>query len=122
MNIMKKFISFIVLGFLFHSFCFSQVSDQKSTESFKVKVFFHCANGKALIEKKLGEIKEIESVVADLETKIVTVTYNSGSLTHEKIIEYIEGIGYYTEFSDQTKPIKKACSHGEGEEEHNHQH
>ncbi len=119
---MKKIISFIVFGFLLTSFVFSQSTSQNISETFKVKVFFHCANGKALIEKKLGEVKDIESVVADLETKVVTIKYKSGELTHEKIIGLIENIGYYTEFSDQSKPIKKACSHEGGEEEHQHDH
>jgi len=89
---------------------------------FKVKVFFHCANGKALLENRLGALKGVESVVADLETKVVSITHDPEVITKEKLIELIEQIGYLTEFSDPNKQIKKACNHGDGEHGDDHQH
>ncbi|MCX7862565.1 MAG: heavy-metal-associated domain-containing protein [Bacteroidales bacterium] len=91
---------------------------QKSSE-LKVKTFFHCANGKALIEKELKKVEGIYSVNADLETKVVTIQYDEKKQNKESIVAAIEKIGYYTEFSDQNKKINKACSHGD---DHQHDH
>ncbi len=84
-------------------------AQQKS--EIKIKTFFHCGNGKALIEKELPKVEGIYSTVADLETKVVTIHYDETKLNKESIITAIEKIGYYTEFSDKNKKIRKACSH-----------
>lgn len=81
---------------------------------FKVKVGFHCANGKKLLEAKLSEVNGVTKAVADVETKIVTIEHNSEIVTTQALVEAIEKIGYLTEYSDPNKPINKACSHGEG--------
>ncbi len=78
---------------------------------FKITVGFHCANGKKLLETKLMEIKGVTAVVADLETKIVTIEHNSEIASTKSLVEAIETIGYSTEFSNPNKPIKKACNH-----------
>jgi periplasmic mercuric ion binding protein len=119
---MKHIISISVLVLLF--ICSSQLSAQTSAstpETLDVKVFFHCANGKALLENRLGALRGISSAVADIETKIVTVVYDPAVITRDKILEMIEQIGYRTEFSDPDKPIKKACNHDEeGTDHHEH--
>lgn len=84
---------------------------------FKVKVGFHCANGKKLLEAKLSEVNGVTKVVADVETKIVTIEHNSELVTTQALVEAIEKIGYLTEYSDPNKPINKACSHGDGNTE-----
>jgi copper chaperone CopZ len=81
---------------------------------FKVKVGFHCANGKRLLETKLQEVKGVQKVEVDLETKEVSITHNADEVSTKDLILAIEQIGYYTEFSDKTKPLqKKACTHGD---------
>lgn len=81
---------------------------------FKVKVGFHCANGKRLLETKLQEVKGVQKVEVDLETKEVSITHNAEEVSTNDLILAIEQIGYYTEFSDKTKPLqKKACNHGD---------
>jgi copper chaperone CopZ len=60
-------------------------------------VFFHCANGKALLEKELSKKEGVYSVNADLETKVVKITYDSTKLNEQRLIEYIHQIGYLTE-------------------------
>lgn len=89
---------------------------QKSNEIVeqKIKVFFHCPNGKALIEKELVKEKGVKEVSADLETKIVTVKYESSKNDKDGLVAAIEKIGYLTEFSKEGAKINKACSH-EGE-------
>lgn len=119
---MKQIVSISAILILF--FCSHQLQAQNtasSTDTLSVKVFFHCANGKALLEKRLGALHGVSSAYADLETKVVTVIHDPAVITREKILEIIEDqIGYTTEFTDPDKTIKKACSHGEGEEGHEH--
>lgn len=113
---MKKLIPVLVALFVLvgTSVSYAQSPAKATTlTEFKVKVTFHCANGKALIEKELIKTDGIKKVSADLETKVVTVSYDSNKTNREKIIEAIEKIGYYTEFTPKDKKIEKACSHGE---------
>jgi copper chaperone CopZ len=101
---MKKLVLFLLL------FVSVFVYSQEKSE-IKIKTFFHCANGKALIEKELVKVDGVYSVVADLETKIVTIQFDEKKQNKENLVSAIEKIGYYTEFSDKNKKIRKACSH-----------
>ena len=87
----------------------SQNNDLNREKEIKMKVEFHCPMGKATIEDELVKTDGVFSVVADLETKIVTVKYDKNKLDKDKIIVAIENIGYYTEFTPKDKPIKRAC-------------
>ena len=93
----------------------NQVNAQTQTASdgvFKVKVGFHCANGKRLLETKLAEVKGVEKVEVNLETKEVSIKHNPDVVSSSDLVKAIENIGYYTELSDKTKPLhKKACDH-----------
>jgi len=85
---------------------------------FNVKVMFHCANGKALLETELVKKRGVVSAVAHLDTKIVDVTYNTKETTPDAIKEYIHQIGYLVEGDPaDTKLNNKACSHGDGHQE-----
>lgn len=77
-----------------------------------IKVLFHCANGKALLESELLKKQGVVSAVAHLDTKIVDVTYNKSLVTPETIKEYIHQIGYLVEGDPaDTKLNNKACTH-----------
>jgi copper chaperone CopZ len=119
---MKKNYKFLVFAFFLMCWGFAGAQTISEPAVFSVKVHFHCANGKALLENRLNALNAVESAVADLETKVVTITYDPAVLTQEKLIELIEQIGYYTEFSDQSKKIKKACSHDDHDHDHDHDH
>jgi copper chaperone CopZ len=108
-------IIFCVLGI----YLFSQ---QVVTENFKVKVGFHCPNGKKLLETKLAEVPGIINFKVDLETKVIDFDFDPAQISKEQIIVKIEEIGYYTEFSDKNKPIKKACSHDHDDDDDDHVH
>lgn len=81
------------------------------TEEVKIKVTFHCANGKALLEKELVKAEGVSSAVADIETKVVTIKYDANKQSKEKLVAAIEKIGYVTEFSKEGAVTKKACTH-----------
>lgn len=122
---MKK-LSFIFVLFLLTAFSAAS-SAQTSANSanpavatYKVKVFFHCGNGKALIEKEMVKKNGILKVTADIESKEVVVEYDKTIITDTKtIVEYFHQIGYLTADSPKDTKIEKACSHGdEGEHKH----
>lgn len=113
MNIMKRSASAVIftLVLLFSFSACTQAQNTAELKEVKIKTFFHCANGKALLEKELAKEAGVKTVVADIETKIVTVTYEAGKTDQNKLVGAIEKIGYKTEFTADDKPINKACSH-----------
>ncbi|MPM33504.1 hypothetical protein SDC9_80080 [bioreactor metagenome] len=93
-------------------------TQQTDVAVYNVKVMFHCANGKALLESELPKKRGVVSAVAHLDTKIVDVTYDTKLTKPETINEYIHQIGYLVESDPaDTKLNNKACSHGEGHQE-----
>lgn len=88
-----------------------------NSEEVKIKVNFHCANGKALLEKELIKETGVTSAVADIDTKVVTIKYETGKQNRDKLVAAIEKIGYATEFTKEGTEIKKACSHDKNEKE-----
>jgi periplasmic mercuric ion binding protein len=107
---MKK-IRFILLTVVMVMFISSSYAQDVKTEEIKIKVTFHCANGKAMIEKELVKEDGVSSVIADLETKVVTIKYDPSKQNKEKLVAAIEKIGYETEYSKKDTNIKKSCTH-----------
>jgi len=96
----------------------TQPTEQSTQAVYSIKVVFHCANGKALLETELVKKRGIISAVAHLDTKVVDVTYNTNLANPELIKEYIHQIGYLVEGDPAgTQLDKKACSHGEDHQE-----
>jgi copper chaperone CopZ len=111
MKMKKQILSVLVLVFLF---CFAGSAYSQSKEVIKVekiKVGFHCINGKNLLEKSLTEAAGVTNVVADLETKIVTINYIEGKTNREELVKAIEKTGYTTEDTKPETKINKACTH-----------
>lgn len=118
---MKKVLILSIAFILFSAFNVlnaQSAADVKDTDTYSVKVFFHCANGKALLESKLPEKRGVVNVVANLETKIVDVTYNTTLTKPEVIVEYIHQIGYLTVDSPKGTKIDKEC---DGDHGHDHE-
>jgi copper chaperone CopZ len=112
MKILKSIVAPVFLSLvMLVSFSACGQSGKAELKEAKIKTEFHCPNGKAMIEKELVKEAGVKSVVADLETKVVTVTYQSNITNQEKIVAAIEKIGYRTEFTPENKEINKACSH-----------
>lgn len=96
----------------------AQPTEQSDQAVYSIKVTFHCANGKALLETELPKKRGIIGAIAHLDTKIVDVTYHSELTGPEGIRDYIHQIGYLVEGDPvETKLDKKACSHGDGHQE-----
>jgi periplasmic mercuric ion binding protein len=88
-NMKSMFI--IAMMTLFTTFVKAQ---EAGTAELKVKTSAICEECKARIEKDLAFEKGVKKSTLDLETKIVTVTYNPEKTTPEKIREAIANIGY----------------------------
>jgi len=112
-----KAITLIILPMILFIGCSYGSAPASVNPELKVKVDFHCPGGKARIEDGLKKVDGVISVVADLETKIVTVVYDGDKLNKDKIVEAIEKIGHRTEFSKPETTVKSACSHPQGEKE-----
>lgn len=108
---MKK-IKLILLSLML-LFVAGTYAQTTKTDEIKIKVGFHCPNGKALIEKELAKKDGVVKVFADVETKIVTINYNPKKQNKNKLVAAIEKIGYTTEFSQKDAVIQKACTHDE---------
>lgn len=112
-------IAFFTLFLAFVNGLSAQTNDKTNieTKTYSVKVFFHCANGKALLEKELPKKRGVISAIANLETKMVDVVYDPTLTKPETIVEYIHQIGYLTADSPEGTKLNKACDH-DGESTH----
>ena len=89
----------------------SPANDAAKTAEVKIKTEFHCNGGKTKIETEVAKVDGVSSVIADLETKIVTIVYDPAKQNKESLIKAIEATGHMTEFS--TSPVKSECgNHG----------
>lgn len=109
---MKKHLLSILILVLTISFTGSvYAQSNRVIKEEKIKTGFHCPNGKAMIEKELVKTDGVTSVLADLDTKIVTVKFVEGKTNRQELIKAIEKIGYTTEDTKPGTTINKACSH-----------
>ncbi len=113
MKFLKRLSGIVMLSMamLFAVTSCAQAQKKADTQEVKIKTFFHCPNGQALLQKELVKEPGVKAVVADLETKVVTITFEKGATDKDKLVAAIEKIGYKTEFTPEDKAINKACSH-----------
>ncbi|MEI6765286.1 MAG: heavy-metal-associated domain-containing protein [Bacteroidota bacterium] len=102
-------IKLIILPLLL-LFCTS-IMAQTATKEAKIKTGFHCPNGKANIETEIVKEPGVKTVVADLDTKIVTIVYDVDKTNQDKLVAAIEKLGYRTEYTPAGTTIKSACTH-----------
>ncbi|HBF89264.1 MAG TPA: hypothetical protein DDX39_11545 [Bacteroidales bacterium] len=115
MKSLKTFLV-VILPILFLLSINKSAISQVAESELKIKVEFHCNGGKSKIEKDVSQVDGVKSIVADLESKIVTIKYDSAKLDKEKLVDAIEKTGHKTEFSKKDAVIKSDCgSHGVGD-------
>jgi len=99
----------VIAFFLFS--CSGNAQTSVTTSELKVKTEFHCNGGKNKIETEIAKLDGVSSVVADLETKIVTIVYDPAKQSKETLVAAIDATGHMTEFSKTE--VKSTCgSHG----------
>jgi mercuric ion binding protein len=92
MKTLKKITSAFILIVFFVATGKSQ--EQATTAEVKIKTSATCDMCKETIEKNLAFEKGIKKSVVDVDSKVVTVTYNPEKTSPEKIRMAISKIGY----------------------------
>lgn len=82
-------------------------SDSRSKKSAEVKIAtnLHCESCKAKIEGDLAFVKGVKTVNADVDSKVVTVTFNAKKTNAQALVERIQKLGYQAS-------IASSCSSG----------
>ncbi|MEI6435084.1 MAG: cation transporter [Bacteroidota bacterium] len=81
----------IVTGMAFNMQAFSQ---DKKVETIKIKTSAVCGQCKDRIENGLAYEKGVKDVVLDVDTKMVTIKYNTKSTSPEELRKKISKLGY----------------------------
>lgn len=105
---MKKSLRLLIIVLIGITFSVKAFS-QDANSVFKVKVDFRCMNGKTRLENHFADVKGINYYKVEFDTKTMIFKYDSKIISKDKIIEKIEKVGYYTEFSDRSIVLKPAC-------------
>lgn len=67
----------------------------------------HCGACKAKIEKSFKSVKGIKSTKADVDSKIVTIKYDTDKISEQKIVSTFGDLGYTAELIKNEK--KESC-------------
>ena len=86
---MKKLFLTILIAFLAIN-----LSLFAADKEISVQTDLHCGACKAKIEKTMKTLNGIKSTKADVESKIVTIKYDTDKLSDKKIIQTISDLGY----------------------------
>lgn len=109
MNV-SKVLLISVLPVLFLFLSSNQTFAQAKEKSIAIKTEFHCGGGKAKIESEIAKLEGVNSVMADLDTKVVTIKYDPAKQNKKKLAKAIEDTGHKTEFSKKSKEPKAGCA------------
>ncbi|OFY98691.1 MAG: hypothetical protein A3K10_04655 [Bacteroidetes bacterium RIFCSPLOWO2_12_FULL_31_6] len=94
-NLKKISSSLILVALLFSGVKINAQTDAMATETFKV--WGNCDMCKTTIEKSLKSVDGIKSAKWNVETKMITVKFETSKLTLERIKKTITASGYDTE-------------------------
>jgi len=81
-------------------------SKPKKTEEIKIQTNLHCGSCKEAIETELASVKGVKEAVADVDSKVVTVTFSPKKTSSDVIVERIQKLGY------QAKVMGGGCCPG----------
>lgn len=107
---MKTFSFFILIGLIS---MITPLVGQSEIREVKILTNMHCMNCKKKIENELGYTKGVVEAVADLETRVVTVKYNSQQISPEKLVETVQKLGYQATVlnqSNQAIPVESSTT------------
>jgi periplasmic mercuric ion binding protein len=91
MNSKKRLYSFVALVFLISTATYSQ---NRNTDEVKIKTSAQCPMCKESIEKMLTFERGVRHALLDMETKKVTVRYNTRRTDPDKLRKAITKLGY----------------------------
>lgn len=87
-----KLFSFLIVSVLFTAYSCSQNTDYDQKESFKV--YGNCGMCQNTIESSLADVDGIHSANWDVDSKQITVKFNSEDISLEEIKKRIAKVGY----------------------------
>lgn len=93
-NTLKNALSKTAILLLLTMFSFSGKAQEANTAELKVKTSSICKMCKTNIERELAFEKGVKKSDLDVQSKVVTVTYNPNKTTPEKIRQAISKAGY----------------------------
>ncbi len=85
---------FFLLGILLFASCASHHKKEVTKQKETFKVYGNCGMCKTIIEASLADVTSVYWSDWDIETKEITVKFNSNLITLEQIKEYIAAVGY----------------------------
>jgi len=91
---MKAYLLALVVFFSGISLAQAKESDNNKIKAIKIKTTAQCGQCKERIEKALAYEKGVKSSNLDLETRVLTVVYNSKKTTETKVRTVIAKLGY----------------------------
>lgn len=96
---MKTFLTFSLAALVLLLFTNAPLQAQTAdapvkNSTVKIKTSAECDMCKTRIEKEVGLMKGVKKAVLDLDTKVLTVEYNSKKTSPEKIRAAIAALGY----------------------------
>jgi copper chaperone CopZ len=110
MRIFKTFSASLTVIFLLSGFMMSNAQTPAKTKEIKIhKVTFDCGKGKAKIEQGLKQTDGVQTVVADIPTQTVTITYDPAKTDKDHLVKRIEQLGFYTEYTPKNAKIVHDC-------------
>ena len=107
---MKKQMSVFVTLALIMLFAGSAFAQKEVIKTERIKVGIDCPMGKSTIEKELVKTPGVKTVAVSMETKVATITYVDGKTNKDQLVSSIEKIGYKTEYSKSSTPVKTGCA------------
>lgn len=105
-----KTVTTIIMSLLFVAVFAPEVKAQQpcGDKVVTIEANMNCNSCKKTIETGLAKEKGVKAVVADLETKMVTVTYDESKVSETSLVKSIEEMGYKAKISDAKKGADKA--------------
>ena len=96
---MKTIRNISLFAFVLALFSFANLNAQTPAPTsknavIKIKTSGECDMCKKSIESEVGKMSGVKKVTLDIETKILTVEYNTKKTSPDKIRKAIAGIGY----------------------------
>jgi len=110
MKMIKYFSAGLVAIFLLTGVMNSNAGTSSKNQTVKLKVNFTCAGCQTKIQSGLGKTEGVEKAVADLDTKMVTITFDPEKTNKEKLVKAIEDMGYRTEMTAKDAKVSHDCS------------
>ena len=94
MNKQKSIIPFFLLMAALMIFGANTFAQSKKIETIKIKTSAMCTQCKDRIEQGMAFEKGVKDVVLDVESKVVTIKYNTKTTTPDELRKKISRLGY----------------------------